>query len=44
MTLVVDASVVAVCERLGVTTLATLDHRYFSLVRPRHCDVLELVP
>lgn len=41
---IVDASVVAVCERLGMTTLATLDHRHFSVVRPRHCDVLELVP
>ncbi|HET9242427.1 MAG TPA: PIN domain-containing protein [Gaiella sp.] len=41
---IVDASVVAACERLGVTTLATLDHRHFSVVRPRHCEALELVP
>ena len=41
---IVDASVVAACERLGVTTLATLDRRHFSVVRPRHCDALELVP
>lgn len=40
----VDASIVAICERLGATTLATLDHRHFSVVRPRHCDALELVP
>ena len=41
---IVDASVVAACERLGVTTLATLDRRHFSVVRPRHCEALTLVP
>jgi uncharacterized protein len=41
---IVDASVVAVCERLGATTLATLDHRHFSVVRPRHCAALTLLP
>ncbi|MGI8972914.1 MAG: type II toxin-antitoxin system VapC family toxin [Gaiella sp.] len=41
---IVDASVVAVCERLGATTLATLDRRHFSVVRPRHCPALTLVP
>ncbi|MCZ7588584.1 MAG: PIN domain-containing protein [Gaiella sp.] len=41
---IVDASVVAACERLGVTTLATLDRRHFGVVRPKHCDALELVP
>lgn len=41
---IVDASVVVVCERLGKTTLATLDHRHFSVVRPRHCAALALVP
>jgi hypothetical protein len=41
---IVDASVVAGCERLGATTLATLDRRHFSIVRPRHCDVLTLLP
>lgn len=40
----VDASVVAACERLGVTELATLDRRHFSVVRPRHCAALRLVP
>jgi hypothetical protein len=29
----VDASVIAVAERLGVTIIATLDRRYFSVVR-----------
>jgi len=40
----VDASIVALCERLGETTLATLDRRHFSVVRPRHCPHLTLVP
>lgn len=41
---IVDASVVATCERLGVRRLATLDRRHFGVVRPRHCDGLELLP
>jgi predicted nucleic acid-binding protein len=40
----VDASVVAVAERLGVTSLATLNHRDFRVVRPRHIDAFELIP
>ncbi len=32
----VDAAVIAVCERLGETKVATLDRRHFSVVRPRH--------
>ena len=40
----VDASVIAACERLGQTELATLDHRHFSVVRPRHCTALRLLP
>lgn len=31
----VDASVVAVAERLGETEVATLDRRRFSIVRPK---------
>jgi uncharacterized protein len=41
---IVDASVVAACERLGETKLATLDRRHFSVVRPRHCAALTLLP
>lgn len=41
---IVDASVVAACERLAVTRLATLDRRHFSVVRPRHCQALTLLP
>ena len=40
----VDASVLAVTERLREPKLATLDLRHFSVVRPRHVKALELLP
>lgn len=40
----VDASTVALCERLDETAVATLDRRHFSIVRPRHCSHLTLLP
>lgn len=40
----VDAAVLAVVERLNEPKLATLDHRHFRIMRPRHVDVLKLVP
>ncbi len=40
----VDASIVAVAERLGLTTIATLNARDFTVVRPAHCDAFELLP
>ena len=40
----VDASVVAVAERLGVTDIATLDRRDFAVVRPRHVVAFTLLP
>jgi len=40
----VDASVVACAERLGARTIATLDRRHFSVVRPAHVDAFELLP
>lgn len=39
-----DASVVACAERLGVTAIATTDHRHFSVVRPDHVDAFTLLP
>ena len=39
-----DASVIAIAERLGETSIATLDHRHFSVVRPVHVAAFELVP
>ncbi len=40
----VDGAVLAVTERLGEPKLATLDHRHFGMLRPRHVDALRLVP
>jgi hypothetical protein len=40
----VDAAILAIVERLGERRLATLDHRHFSVMRPRHVDALELLP
>lgn len=40
----VDAAVLAVVERLGEPKLATLDHRRFGLLQPRHVDALLLLP
>ncbi len=41
---VVDASVMAMVERLEEPKLATLDHRHFGAVRPAHIEALELLP
>jgi uncharacterized protein len=41
---VVDASVLALLERLGEDKLVTLDHRHFSILRPAHADALRLLP
>jgi hypothetical protein len=40
----IDASLVAVAERLKLTTLATLNRRDFAVVRPQHTDAFELLP
>jgi uncharacterized protein len=40
----VDASIVAMAERLGITRILTLDRRHFGMIRPRHCAAFELVP
>ena len=40
----VDASVIAIAERLEQNTIATLDRRHFSVVRPLHIDAFTLVP
>lgn len=41
---IVDASVVAIAERLEEITVATLDRRHFSVVRPVHAPSFTLVP
>jgi uncharacterized protein len=40
----VDAAVLAIVERLREPKLATLDHRHFGMLRPRHMDALQLLP
>ena len=40
----VDASIIAAAERLGAGTIATLDRRHFSIVRPAHVAAFDLVP
>jgi len=39
-----DASVIAVCERLAIATVATVNLRDFANVRPRHVVALTTVP
>jgi len=39
-----DASVIAIAERLGLTDVATLDRRHFTVVRPSHVAALTLLP
>jgi predicted nucleic acid-binding protein len=40
----IDASLIAVAERTGQTRIATLNHRDFTVVRPRHTTAFELLP
>jgi predicted nucleic acid-binding protein len=40
----VDASVLAIVERLAEPKLATLDSRHFRMLRPKHTAYLELLP
>jgi len=40
----VDATVMAMAERLRIEVLLTIDHRDFSIYRPRHCSAFRLVP
>jgi predicted nucleic acid-binding protein len=40
----VDASVLAIVERLNETKVGTLDHRHFRMMRPRHVESLRLLP
>jgi hypothetical protein len=39
-----DASVVAISERLGIVTVATVNLRDFATVRPRHIPAFITVP
>lgn len=39
-----DLSIVAIAERLGITSIATFDHRDFTIVRPIHVVAFTLLP
>lgn len=41
---VVDASLLALVERLDEAKVATLDHRHFATMRPSHTTALDLMP
>lgn len=40
----VDASVVAIAERLKVCGILTTDRRHFSTIKPQHCKEFTLLP
>jgi uncharacterized protein len=40
----VDCCVMALSERLNITQVCTLDHRDFSIFRPKYGDYLEILP
>lgn len=40
----VDATIVAVAERLNICRVLTLDRRDFRIIRPSHCSAFELLP
>jgi uncharacterized protein len=41
---VVDATVMALAERMRERKIATLDHRHFATVRPSHAESFQLLP
>lgn len=40
----VDCCIVDLAERLNITQVCTFDRRDFTIIRPKHCDHLELLP
>jgi predicted nucleic acid-binding protein len=40
----VDASIIAIAERLDISALFTLDRRHFTVVRPRHTSAFTILP
>jgi predicted nucleic acid-binding protein len=40
----VDASIVAIAERLKIDTIATTDRRHFESIRPKHARGFALLP
>lgn len=40
----VDASVITAAERRNLSSIATVDHRHFTVVSPNHVQAFELLP
>lgn len=40
----VDSSIVAVAERLKISSIMTTDRRHFSVIKPKHCSAFRLLP
>ena len=40
----VDATIIAIAERLNITTVLTIDRRDFSMIRPSHATHFDLLP
>lgn len=40
----VDATLVTIAERQGITRILSLDRRDYSIIRPRHCPYFEILP
>ncbi|MCL4870931.1 MAG: PIN domain-containing protein [Anaerolineae bacterium] len=40
----VDATLVAIAERLNVNRLLSLDQRHYRIIRPIHCSAFEILP
>ena len=41
---IAGAAVAAIAGRLGLTGIAALDHRHFTVIRPRHVQACTLLP
>ncbi|MTJ50366.1 type II toxin-antitoxin system VapC family toxin [Dolichospermum sp. UHCC 0259] len=40
----VDATIVAIAERMNITKILTLDKHIFSIISPQHCTGFEIFP
>lgn len=40
----VDASIIAISERLNVCKILTTDRKHFSAIKPKHCGAFSLLP
>ena len=40
----VDATIIAIAERLSITRVLTLDRRDFTIIRPKHHSHFEILP